>query len=91
MIFCGFGKTSLIGDSIKLTENFVNILDCFRRCIARRYGKQIADELLVAGVRLIVFDGTEMQDDADKDIKELLLKMHPDSEDVILNNNERSE
>ena len=91
MIFCGFGKTSLIGGSVKLTENFINILDCYRKCITRRFGKQIADELLVAGVRLIMFDGTERQYDAGKDMKELLLKISPDIEDVIVSNNERRE
>lgn len=68
MIFCGFGKTSLIGGSVKLTENFINILDCYRRCIARKYGKQVANELLVAGTKLIVCDGTDKQIDAQNEL-----------------------
>ena len=84
MIFCGFGKTSLIGNSVKLTENFVNILDCFRRCITRRYSKQLADELLVVGVKLIVTDGTDKGDAAQDELKELLFRICAEDSDVEL-------
>ena len=72
MIICGFGRTSLIGSSVKLTENFINIVDSFRRCIARKYGKQVADELLVSCAKLIVCEGTGKQAEAERELSEIV-------------------
>ena len=88
MIFCGFGKTSLIGSSLKITENFINILDCYRKCISRRYGKQIANELLVASAKLIVCDGTDKQTEAQNELSMAVAKIVDGNTDFELTRND---
>lgn len=75
MIFTGLGKTRLIGNSVKNTEDLLNLLHCYRMAITHRHGKDTADDLIVTCVKMLMLTDPEKRKEAEKQLAKLLMKI----------------
>lgn len=88
MIICGFGKTRFFGSPINSIENTLNILDGLRNRITRVRGESVANETLVACVKLIVCEKTDKEKEAMEEFLSILKKIANGGTEVELVNRE---
>lgn len=54
MIFCGWGSMRMFGSTPRVTSDFMNIAYTMRTGLARRYGQDNADEILVGCIKTVL-------------------------------------